>query len=471
MAFKLDWILQATGGKLVSGPSEADFTGFASDSRHKADGWVFAAIKGEKLDGHDFLSSAFEHGARAAIVSKLSASVPEGLSVILVDDVILALGRLAKLHRAKFSPLVFGVTGSAGKTTTKDMTAAVLAKRFDVLKTMGNLNTEIGCPLTLLRMEARHEVAVIEMAMLNFGEIRYLTELARPKKGIVTIVGSMHMEFLGSQDGIAMAKRELVEALPADGLAILNRDDQRVYDMRFAAACPYLTYGLDPDADVRGTELETDSAGTSFDILLSEKARVLLNQKDAAIMGMRVPFAGAHQVRNALAAVCAGLSEGVSAEQAREAIAGFVPSAMRMTLKKSLYSFEVLDDSYNANPESVPAATESAFAMAAGRKLFMVLGGMVELGPRSIDMHHELGMKLAKLPIAGIVTMGTLGHGTFEGLQLGGFKNLVHTSTYEEARDRIVEMATPGSLVMVKGSRAVGLDNLVALLTGHKEAH
>lgn len=471
MAFTLDWVLKASEGRLVGGPDEGSFTGFASDSRHKAEGWVFAAIKGEKLDGHDFLASAFAHGARAAIVSRVPQDVPEGMSLILVNDVILALGRLAKLHRAKFSPLVFGVTGSAGKTTTKDMTAAVLSKKFEVLKTMGNLNTEIGCPLTLLRMEQGHEVAVIEMAMLNFGEIKYLTELARPKKGIVTIVGSMHMEFLGSQDGIARAKRELVEALPEDGLAILNRDDQRVYDMRSHAACPYLTYGLDQDADVRGVELATDSAGTSFEIVLSEKAKSLLHQKEGRIKGMRVPFAGAHQVRNALAAVCAGLSEGISPEKAREAIAEFVPSAMRMTLKKSLYSFEVLDDSYNANPESVPAATESAFAMAAGRKLFMVLGGMVELGPRSIEMHHELGMKLAKLPIAGIVTMGTLGHGTYEGLQMGGFKNLVHTTTYEEARDRITEMATPGSLVMVKGSRAVGLDNLVALLTGHKEAH
>lgn len=471
MAFTLDWILQASEGRLASGPKEAVFTGFASDSRHKADSWVFAAIKGEKLDGHDFLQSAFDHGARAAIVSRMPAGVPDGLSLILVEDVVLALGRLAKLHRAKFSPLVFGVTGSAGKTTTKDMTAAVLARKFDVLKTMGNLNTEIGCPLTLLRMEQRHEVAVIEMAMLNFGEIRYLTELAKPKKGIVTIVGSMHMEFLGSQDGIAQAKRELVEALPQDGLAILNRDDHRVYEMRSHAVCPYLTYGLDPDADVCGRELATDPAGTTFEIVLSEKAKSLLHQKESLIKGMRVPFAGAHQVRNALAAVLAGLSEGVSPELARDAIANFVPSAMRMTLKKSLYSFEVLDDSYNANPESVPAATESAFAMAAGRKLYMVLGGMVELGPRSLDMHHELGMKLAKLPISGIVTMGTLGQGTFEGLQMGGFKNLVHTTNYEEARDRIVEMATPGSLVMVKGSRAVGLENLVALLTGHKEAH
>ena len=471
MAFTLDWILQASEGRLASGPKEAVFTGFASDSRHKADSWAFAAIKGEKLDGHDFLQSAFDHGARAAIVSRLPEGVPDGLSLILVEDVVLALGRLAKLHRAKFSPLVFGVTGSAGKTTTKDMTAAVLARKFDVLKTMGNLNTEIGCPLTLLRMEQRHEVAVIEMAMLNFGEIRYLTELAKPKKGIVTIVGSMHMEFLGSQDGIAQAKRELVEALPQDGLAILNRDDHRVYEMRLHAVCPYLTYGLDPDADVCGRELATDPAGTTFEIVLSEKAKSLLHQKEGLIKGMRVPFAGAHQVRNALAAVLAGLSEGVSPELARDAIANFIPSAMRMTLKKSLYSFEVLDDSYNANPESVPAATESAFAMAAGRKLYMVLGGMVELGPRSLDMHHELGMKLAGLPISGIVTMGTLGHGTFEGLQMGGFINLVHTTTYEEARDRIVEMATPGSLVMVKGSRAVGLENLVALLTGHKEAH
>ncbi len=471
MAFTLDWILKASEGRLFSGPAEADISAFASDSRQKADSWAFAAIKGEKLDGHDFLCSAYEHGARAALVSRVPEDVPEGLSLILVDDVILALGRLAKLHRAKFDPLVFGVTGSAGKTTTKDMTAAVLSKKFEVLKTMGNLNTEIGCPLTLLRMNEGHEVAVIEMAMLNFGEIRYLTELAKPKKGIVTIVGSMHMEFLGSQDGIARAKRELVEALPVDGLAILNRDDRRVYEMRSAAACPYLTYGLDPDADICGRDLVTDPAGTAFDIILSDKARSLLHEEGCMIKGMRVPFAGAHQVRNTLAAVCAGLSEGVSPELAREAIANFVPSAMRMTLKKSLYSFEVLDDSYNANPESVPAATESAFAMAAGRKLFMVLGGMVELGPRSIDMHHELGMKLAKLPISGIVTMGTLGHGTFEGLQMGGFKNLVHTTTYEEARNRIVEMATPGSLVMVKGSRAVGLDNVVALLTGHKEAH
>lgn len=469
MNFELAWLIEVSGGKLASGPADSIIKGFASDSRHKGDSWLFVALKGEKTDGHDHLAGAFENGARAALVSRIPGQVPEGMSLILVEDVILALGLMAKHHRERFSPIVFGVTGSAGKTTTKDMTAAVLSKKYKVLKTMGNLNTEIGCPLTLLNMEQHHEAAVIEMAMLDFGQIKYLTELAKPKKGIVTIVGSMHMEFLGSQEGIAKAKRELVEALPEDGLAIINCDDQRVFAMKEAAKCPYLTYGLGECADIRAINLATDREGTSFDVALSKKATELLKVSSSSIAGMKVPFAGSHQVRNALAAVCAGLSEGVGAEDAKAAIATFTPSAMRMTLKKSLFGFEVLDDSYNANPESVPAASESAFALAAGRPLYMVLGGMVELGARSLDLHHELGMKLAKLPIAGIVTMGKLGHGTYEGLLMGGYKKVQHTDTYEQAKDKILEIATPGSLVLVKGSRSVGMDHVVRMLTGEKE--
>jgi len=221
MRFELGWIIEASKGKLVSGPNSGEVSGFAIDSRHKADAWAFVAIKGERVDGHDYLEDAYNNGARIAIVSRIPEQVPQGMSVILAEDALLALGSISGAHRSKFGIPVIGITGSAGKTTTKDMTAAVLAMKYKVLKTKGNLNGEIGCPLTLLEMEDTHEYAVIEMAMRGFGQIKYLTGLALPKKGIVTIVGSMHMEFLGSRDGIAKAKSELVEALPEDGLAIL----------------------------------------------------------------------------------------------------------------------------------------------------------------------------------------------------------------------------------------------------------
>lgn len=470
MKFDLGCIIGSSGGRLAAGPAEGTIEGFATDSRHKGEGWLFVALKGERVDGHDYLEDASRNGAKAALVSRLPDRLPSGMSVILTDDALVALGKVAAMHRRRFDLPVFGVTGSAGKTTTKDMTAAVLSRKYEVLKTIGNLNGEIGCPLTLLNLEPRHEVAVIEMAMRGAGQIRNLAEMALPDKGIVTIVGSMHMEFLGSKEGIAKAKAELVEALPAGGLAILNRDDDMVYGMSSLSRCPWLTYGFGHGSDLMASDVSYDKQGSSFDIKLSGKAKSVLGLDLDEIKGLRVPFAGSHQVRNALAATCAGLSEGVLPDDIIAALADFRPSAMRMGVKHALAGFEVLDDTYNANPESVPAAADSAIALAAGRPLYLVLGGMVELGETSLKMHHELGGKLARLPVAGIVTMGLLGHGIFEGLEAAGYKDAVHTQTHEEAADKIVRIAPKGALVLVKGSRSIGMDKVVSILTGITES-
>lgn len=470
MMFDLGWIIGASEGRLASGPAAGTVAGFATDSRHKADGWLFVALKGERVDGHDYLEDAYGNGARAALVSRIPDRVPAGMSVVLTDDALVALGKVAAMHRRRFDLPVIGVTGSAGKTTTKDMTAAVLSRRYKVLRTVGNLNGEIGCPLTLLGLEPDHQVAVIEMAMRGAGQIRNLADIALPKKGIVTIVGSMHMEFLGSKEGIAKAKAELVEALPPDGLAILNMDDDMVYAMRSVSRCPWLSYGFRQGSDLTAADVSYDKDGSTFGIRLSEKAKALLGLDMDEIEGVRVPFAGSHQVRNALAATCAGLSEGVDPDDIRAALADFRPSAMRMCVKHALAGFDVLDDTYNANPESVPAAADSAIALAAGKPLYLVLGGMVELGATSLMMHHELGGKLAKLPVGGIVTMGALGHGIFEGLVAAGYKNAVHTDTHEEAAEKIVRVAPKDALVLVKGSRSIGMDKVVAILTGITES-
>mgnify|MGYP001159360671 CR=1 FL=1 len=470
MRFGLDWIIGACGGTLACGPADGGVCGFAIDSRHKGDAWAFVALKGERADGHDYLDDAYGNGARVAIVSRIPEKVPQGMSVVLTEDPLLALGSISGAHRRRFGIPVIGITGSAGKTTTKDMTAAVLATKYRVLKTKGNLNGEIGCPLTLLEMDETHEYAVIEMAMRGFGQIKYLTELALPKKGIVTIVGSMHMEFLGSREGIAKAKAELVEALPEDGLAILNRDDAMVYAMKEKCRCPHLTYGTDEEADIRAVGIGASESGASFDVRLSSKARTLLGFGHTGIEGVRIPFAGDHQVRNALAAACAGLSEGIEPGHIKTALAGFKPSAMRMSVKKAMQGYDVLDDTYNANPESVPAALASAMALASGRPVYLVLGGMVELGERSLELHHELGAKLARQGVAGIVTMGELGHGIHEGLLAAGFEGAIHTISHEEAAERIASLAKPGSLVLVKGSRAIGMDKVVSILTGITES-
>lgn len=471
MSFDLGWIITASGGSLINGPALGTVTGFAVDSRHKGKGWLFVALKGERADGHDFLDDAFTNGAAAALVSKTPSSLPSGMSVVLAEDALLALGKIAAAHRRRFDLPVIGITGSAGKTTTKDMTAAILATRHNVLKTEGNLNGEIGCPLTLLELRGEHTAAVIEMAMRGFDQISYLAGIALPQKGIVTLVGSMHMEFLGSRDGIAKAKAELIEALPEDGLAILNRDDERVYAMKDIAACPWLAYGLNEDADVKASEITIKDGGAAFDILLSKKAVRLLNAPSDRLEGFWIPFAGSHQVRNALASVTAGLSEGVDPGMAKEALKDFRPSAMRMSLKKAIAGYDVLDDTYNANPESVPAALESAIALAAGRPVYMVLGGMVELGELSVRLHEELGAKLADTRVCGIVTMGELAEGIHRGLVASGFMNTVHTITHQRAADAISSLVGADALVLVKGSRAIGMDKVVEMLTGIREPH
>lgn len=432
------------GGRLLLGAS--------SDSRQVAEGDLFVAIPGRTADGHDFVGAAAARGAAAALVSRLPAGAG-GLPLILAEDTVAALGRLAAAWRRKFKPTVVAVTGSVGKTTTRDLAAAVLARHFPVLKAEGNLNTEVGVPLTLLRLGPEHRVAVLELAMRGPGQIAYLARLARPAVGVLTVIGEAHLELLGSQEAIARAKGELLEALPPDGLAVLNADDPWQRSLAGLARSPILWYGLGPGSQVSAADLEEAGIdGVAFTLRApgGQAARV------------RLPWPGRHHVLDALAAAAVGLSLGVPLADVALALGEASLSEMRWQVER-LGGVTVVNDAYNASPASMLAAL-SALARAGGRRV-AVLGEMLELGPRSEEGHRAVGRAAA----SACDLLVAVGRGAEiladEALLAGLEEDRVHRCpSADEAAELVAGMVRPGDVVLLKGSRAVGLERVARSL-------
>lgn len=431
------------GGRLLAG--------VGCDSRAVQPGDLFVAIPGRRVDGHDFVGQAVARGAAAAMVSRLPVGLAPAL--ILVEDTVAALGRLAAGWRRRLDPTVVAVTGSVGKTTTKDLTAAVLGRRFPVLRSEGNLNTEVGVPLTLLRLEERHRVAVLEMAMRGEGQIAYLAALARPRVGVLTVVGEAHIELLGSREAIARAKGELLEALPPGGLAVLNADDPWQRRLAARTRARVVWYGLGPGAGVRAADLEERGvAGVSFTLLAGDEPPVRV----------RLPWPGRHHVADALAAAAVGVSLGVPAAEAAAALEGARLSGMRWEVTRA-GGITVVDDSYNASPASMLAALE-ALSRAGGRRV-AVLGDMLELGSSAEEGHRRVG-RAAAAACDLLVAVGDLAAVLAEEAVAAGLpRDRVHRCpTAAEAAELVQTLVEPGDVVLCKGSRAMELDRVAAAL-------
>ena len=460
---RLEDLLAATGGRLhgaAPAPS-ISISGASVDSRRTTPGSLFVALPGERTDGHAFVADALRAGAVAALVERpvdLPDNGPDAVQVV-VPDALVALQELAAWWRSRHAVRVVGITGSTGKTIAKEITADILSGSLTTLRNEGNLNSETGLPMTLLRLGPSHEAAVLEMSMYTVGEIARLAEIARPEVGVVLAVHPTHLERAGSIERIAAAKSELPAALPRDGLAVLNADDPRVAAMASVTEADVRTFGLGPTADVAATDVVSHGlAGTEFTL-----------RAPWAAQRLRSGTPGRHLVPHALAALAVAERLGVEIGAAAEALAAGTHADHRMAVTESTSGATLVDDTYNASPVSVGAAL--AFLLetpvGAGRRRIAVLGDMLELGPDEERLHREIGARAAASADA-IVTVGPRGAWIAEGAAAAGAARVVAAADAEDAAAVLERDLAPGvgDVVLLKASRGIGLDRAVDLLRG-----
>ena len=449
-------VARITGGspRLGDGASAATMTaGVCTDSRLVQPGNLFVAIPGEQVDGHDFLEAAFGAGAAAALVSRPGLRARGAL--VEVADARTALQQLAGHARAVVNPVTVGITGSTGKTSTKDLLAAVAAVRFRTVAAERSLNNELGVPLTVLRIEPDTEVLVCELGARGPGQIAQLCSFVRPQVGVVTNVGVTHYELFTSAEAILAAKSELPAALPRDGVAVLNADDPRVAGMAAGTQAEVLTYGTGPSAWLRADSIELDRLGRPRFRLVRDGGRITV----------QLAMGGRHQVSNALAAGAAGLAIGLSLEEVGAGLEAATGSPWRMEITEH-HGVVVINDAYNANPTSMASALDTAAAMVPpGGRLLAVLGHMAELGAVEVAEHERTGAQAAGLG-ARLLVVGERAAPMAAGARRAGAQSVVELGGSPEPEAVLAALGplVPGDVVLIKGSRVAGLERVAALL-------
>jgi UDP-N-acetylmuramoyl-tripeptide--D-alanyl-D-alanine ligase len=444
-------VWEATGGLLIAadGLAEHGFGRATIDSREVQQDALFFALRGEREDGHDFAAEAITAGASGAVIER-PVDVSKRASRFHVSDSLAALQRLAGWWRQRLDLIVIAVTGSVGKTTSKELVASVLERKYRTLKSEANLNTEIGIPLTLLQLTDKHERAVLEFGMYARGDITLLSQIARPSTGVVTNVGPVHLERLGSQGAITAAKAELVEALPADGLAVLNGDDPRVVAMATRTAAAVTYYGLSEQCHVRADEISSRGLeGTEF----------RLNHCGENI-SVRLPLPGKHYVSPALAAAAVALHEGLTLIEIADAL-GEVRPYLRSRILPGPDGAVILDDSYNASPASMLAALELLSELP-GRRIAL-LGDMLELGAAEDEGHGRVG-EYAATACDLLLTVGPRAEGISSAARLAGAKGVRHLESTEAAIETLRRELREGDHVLIKASRAMAFEEVVSAL-------
>jgi UDP-N-acetylmuramoyl-tripeptide--D-alanyl-D-alanine ligase len=457
-SIRVDELLAVTGGRLLAPTTVDVFAGASVDSRRVLPGSLFVALAGERVDGHLFVADALTAGAVAALVAQ-PPDLPPGTdaALVLVADPLRAFQDLAAWWRGRSAVRVVGITGSTGKTLAKEVVADVLARGFSTLRNEGNLNSETGLPMTLLRLEPEHEVAVLEMSMYTVGEIARLAEISSPEVGVVLAVHPTHLERAGSIERIAQAKAELPAALPRDGLAVLNADDSRVAAMRAVTAAAVRTFGLGAGADVRATDVRSHGlTGTEFTL-----------QAPWGTRRLRSGTPGRHLLGHALAAISVAEHFGIPLDEVASALAAGSGAPHRMALVEGASGATLIDDTYNASPISVGAALEflAETPVTIGRRRLAVLGDMLELGPEEERLHREIGVRAA-LVVDGLVCVGQRARWMAEAAREAGLARVSTALDADDAVDVVARDLAPGvgDLLLVKGSRGIELDRLVAAL-------
>lgn len=440
MEFRLKDIAQALGATVQG---DALIAGWSVDSRSIAPGDLFFALRGPNHDGNAYVDEALRKGAAAAVATSVAEVRSARAPVVLVPDALVALQTLAKWARDQWGGEVIGVTGSAGKTSTKDILAAMLAVTMRVGKTVGNLNNHVGVPLSVLRLPLEAQAAVLELAMNHAGEIRSLCAIARPRIGVVTNVGHAHIEAFDSIEGVALAKRELIESLPSDGIAVLNADDPLVAGFRAVHRGRSITFGLSEGADVRAENVRYNDRGARFSVGGVE---------------FESPLVGRYNVLNLLAGIAAAGLFGLQPEQLTGVVRQLAPSSMRGE-RSQRDGVLILNDCYNSNPDAVRAMVDVLRETPAKRRI-AVLGEMLELGRWSEDLHREVGRYVAKSGID--VLVGIRGAAGFlvdaakeTGQSVGA---AIFFPDPEAAGDHLRKIAQPGDVILFKGSRGTHVE-------------
>ena len=457
----IDTIVPIVAGELLTGAADSVVAGLSIDTRDLDPGMLFVALAGEHVDGHDFLGDAVNLGARALIVTRnaedlsdvLGAAAERGIAIIRVDSALRAIQSLAAWHRGRLHCPVVGITGSTGKTSTKDLLASVLSTRFDIVSTSGNMNNELGVPLTLLEANPTTEVVVVEMGMRGTGQIAALCGIARPTLGLVTNVGTSHIELLQTQEAVADAKAELVAAVPEEGTVFLNGDDAYADRISQVAHAPIVHYGLSARCSVRAEDIVLDAE--------SRAEFALVGEGEPVRVALKVP--GRHNVYNALAAAAVGLSLGCTPEEIAVGLGRAELSAMRMQVFEAACGVTVVNDAYNANPVSMRAAVETLASMQPEGRRIAVLGDMAELGSLTELAHFRLGELVGRLPVDGLVTVGPRALRIAEGARAAGMDpgTVRPCATVDEATEVLDDLLEPGDAVLVKASRVMGLERVV----------
>jgi UDP-N-acetylmuramoyl-tripeptide--D-alanyl-D-alanine ligase len=460
-------LASGAGGRWIGTPP-AEVTGVSTDTRQLVPGALFVALRGERFDAHDFLAEARARGASAAMVeeSRAGAAAAAGLPLLAVRDTLQGLAMLARFHRRRFAIPLVGVTGSNGKTTTREMIGLVLRTRGPVLKTEGNLNNEVGVPLTLLGLEAEHRRAVIEMGMSHPGEIARLAAMAEPQVGVVTMAGAGHVEYFGGLvDGVADAKAELYFALPPAGIAVANAGDARMLRRAQASGRALITFavGRGEKGDVQVLEvLEHGEAGLRFTLGLGQKE-----------VEVRLPLVGLHNAANAAAAAATAMALGYSDREIAEGLAQVKPVGRRLRVERLASGVTLVDDCYNANPASMSAALRTLAALVtAGGRPVAVLGDMLELGPMEEEAHRALGREAAGA-VASLALFGPRTRLAAEAARAAGLPDVFHTEDMAALQGHLLGLLAAGDVLLVKGSRGNRLERLVEALGGAagKDAH
>lgn len=423
-----------------------------TDSREVRPGCIFVAFPGEKFDGHDFAAKALEEGAEYVVLNHPVKDVPAG-KCFLCPDSYRAMMIMGANYRRQFSPKVVGVTGSVGKTTTKDMIAAVLSTRYRVLKTEGNYNNNIGLPLTLLRLDRSCEICVLEMGMDRPGEIDYLGEIVQPDVGVITNIGDAHIERLGSRENIFRAKCELLPHIRPGGLVVLNGDDPMLASLRGRTPVPAVFCGREEGLEYRARRLEGDGDSR----ILCQMTTPRMDRQ------VEIPALGEHMIYPALIAAAIGERFGLTQDQIVEGILRFVPTRMRMNILYRGDGIVILDDTYNANPQSMRAAI-SVLSDRRSQWSIAVLGDMFELGPFAPALHTGVGECLGKARIDCLVAVGELAEHIAQGARNSGVPLVYHCKDKAEAKPVLDQLVRPGSTILVKASRGMELEELTAYL-------
>ena len=444
----LDTVAQWSGGSLIAGLGSQTIATVCTDSRTLQPGDFFVALRGEKFDAHDFVQEAARLGAAAALVEEVAPGLPPDFGVIRVGDTLRGLQALSASYRRNLRLEVVAITGSNGKTSTKDLTAAVLSEQFQVTKTEGNFNNHIGLPLTMLRARGSDQAGVFEIGMNHPGEIAPLAALAAPNVAIITNIGIAHVEFMGSREAIAREKGSLAEALPPSGTVILSAEDDFSKSIAARTKADAVFAGIG-SGDVQATELQPHARGTRFK--LSAEGRSV----DAEI-----PVPGEHMVRNAVLAAAAGRVFGMSLEQCAAGIGKLALTKGRLE-QKVARGIQILDDTYNANPDSMSAALRTLATLPAEGRRIAVLGAMGELGAEAERGHKSVGEVAAREHIDCVVGVGPQAGWIVETAERDGVREVRKVGTAEEATTLLREFARPGDVVLIKGSRSAKMERIV----------